>query len=116
MFFTAVLQQRIKIFIMAPISKYHFMKIQSHNLTLHPKLFQAKPYDPKKSCWVPDKASGGFSEGKIESTEGEKITVQIKGGDKKVFKKDRKGMGKIWHLRRSEDRKGMSKIWHGRFP
>merc|ERR1719239_781865 len=40
------------------------------------------------SCWVPDKASGGFSEGLIENTEGEKVTVAIKGGEKKVFKKD----------------------------
>jgi hypothetical protein len=28
---------------------------------------------------VPDKASGGFSEGLIEATEGEKVTVQIIG-------------------------------------
>ena len=39
---------------------------------------QAKPYDPKKSCWVPDKATGGFNEGMIESTEGEKVTVSAK--------------------------------------
>merc|ERR1711962_1808735 len=48
---------------------------------------KAKPYDAKKSCWVPDKASGGFVEGTIENTEGEKVTVSVK-GDKKVFKKD----------------------------
>ena len=39
---------------------------------------QAKPYDPKKSCWVPDKSTGGFNEGMIESTEGEKVTVSAK--------------------------------------
>ena len=36
-----------------------------------------KPYDAKKSCWVPDKASGGYLEGLIESTEGDKVTVKI---------------------------------------
>ena len=40
---------------------------------------QNKPYDPKKSCWVPDKSTGGFNEGLIESTEGEKVTVSAKG-------------------------------------
>ena len=39
---------------------------------------QAKPYDAKKSCWVPDKSTGGFNEGMIESTEGEKVTVSAK--------------------------------------
>jgi hypothetical protein len=38
---------------------------------------KAKPYDAKKSCWVPDKASGGYLEGLIESTEGDKITVSL---------------------------------------
>ena len=51
---------------------------------------QAKPYDPKKSCWVPDKATGGFNEGMIENTEGEKVTVTSK-GEKKVYKKDQVG-------------------------
>merc|ERR1719342_719763 len=51
---------------------------------------KAKPYDPKKSCWVPNKATGGFDEGLIESTEGEKVTVSCK-GEKKVFKKDQIG-------------------------
>ena len=49
-----------------------------------------KPYDPKKSCWVPDKSTGGFNEGMIESTEGEKVTVSCK-GEKKVWKKDQIG-------------------------
>merc|ERR1712045_4663 len=51
---------------------------------------KAKPYDPKKSCWVPDKATGGFNEGMIENTEGEKVTVSSK-GEKKVYKKDQVG-------------------------
>jgi hypothetical protein len=38
---------------------------------------KSKPYDPKKSCWVPNKATHGYDEGLIESTEGEKVTVMI---------------------------------------
>ena len=52
---------------------------------------KAKPYDAKKSCWVPDKATGGYNEGLIESADGEKVSVQILGGDVKVFKKDQVG-------------------------
>ncbi len=44
--------------------------------TLRAKL-KAKPYDAKKSCWVPEKSTGGFSEGLIESTDGDKVTVKI---------------------------------------
>ena len=40
---------------------------------------------------MPDKPTGGFFEGLIEATEGDKVTVAIKGGDKKVFKKDQVG-------------------------
>merc|ERR1712228_905290 len=48
-----------------------------------------KPYDPKKSCWVPDKATGGYWEGLIESTGGDKVSVKlIESKDVKVFKKD----------------------------
>ena len=48
-----------------------------------------KPYDPKKSCWVPDKATGGYFEGLIESTEGDKVSVKLlETKDVKVFKKD----------------------------
>ena len=38
---------------------------------------KAKPYDAKKSCWVPDKATHGYFEGLIESTDGDKVTVTI---------------------------------------
>jgi len=51
-----------------------------------------KPYDPKKSCWVPNKATHGYDEGIIESTEGDKVTVMIlENNEKKVFKKDQVG-------------------------
>ena len=52
---------------------------------------KAKPYDAKKSCWVPDKATGGYNEGLIDSTDGDKVSVQILGGEVKVFKKDQVG-------------------------
>eukprot|EP00095_Tigriopus_kingsejongensis_P006362 maker-scaffold42_size484952-snap-gene-2.10 protein:Tk06362 transcript:maker-scaffold42_size484952-snap-gene-2.10-mRNA-1 annotation:"myosin heavy chain isoform 3" len=53
---------------------------------------KAKPYDAKKSCWVPDKATGGYFEGLIDSTDGDKVTVTIlETKDKKVFKKDQVG-------------------------
>ena len=47
---------------------------------------KAKPYDPKKSVWVPTK-DGGYLEGMIESEEGKKVTVKI-GDESKVYKKD----------------------------
>ena len=46
-----------------------------------------QPYDPKRSCWVPIK-EGGFVEGTIDSTEGDKVTVTIGKDEKKVLKKD----------------------------
>jgi len=53
---------------------------------------KSKPYDPKKSCWVPNKATHGYDEGLIESTEGDKVTVMIlENNEKKVFKKDQVG-------------------------
>merc|ERR1712066_727312 len=53
------------------------------------KKLNSKPYDPKKSCWVPDKATGGYWEGLIQSTEGQKVTVQLlESKDNKVFAKD----------------------------
>merc|ERR1711878_4960 len=48
---------------------------------------KAKPYDPKKSYWVPDKATGGYWEGLLESVDGEKAKVKIlESGDVKDFK------------------------------
>merc|ERR1712001_368364 len=50
---------------------------------------KSKPYDPKKSCWVPDKATGGYFEGLIETTDGDKVTVKLlKDKSAKVFNKD----------------------------
>ena len=41
------------------------------------KKLNSKPYDAKKSCWVPDKATGGYWESLIESKEGGKVNVKI---------------------------------------
>ena len=38
---------------------------------------KAKPYDPKKSCWVPEKGTGGYLEGLIESVDGGKVSVKL---------------------------------------
>ena len=49
-------------------------------LVVSPELkvkLKSKPYDAKKSCWVPDKATGGYWEGLIDSTDGDKVTVTI---------------------------------------
>merc|ERR1719320_412603 len=48
---------------------------------------KAKPYDPKKSVWVPNKADGGYLEGLIESKDGLRVTVKVN-GEMKVFKED----------------------------
>merc|ERR1719367_373976 len=53
------------------------------------KKLNSKPYDAKKSCWVPDKVTHGYNEGLIESTDGDKVTVKLlESGESKVFKKD----------------------------
>ena len=38
---------------------------------------KSKPYDAKKSCWVPNKATGGYDEGLIQEKDGGKVTVEI---------------------------------------
>ena len=40
-----------------------------------------KPYDAKKSCWIPDKTSGGFVEGLVESSKGDMVTVKLTEND-----------------------------------
>ncbi|XP_042212117.1 myosin heavy chain, muscle-like isoform X1 [Homarus americanus] len=48
-----------------------------------------KPYDSKKSCWIPDPKEG-FIEGEIQGTKGDLITVYA-GGETKNWKKDQVG-------------------------
>merc|ERR1712045_710320 len=46
---------------------------------------KAKPYDPKKSYWCPNKVEGGYDECMLDSVEGKKVHV-IVNGEKKTFK------------------------------
>jgi len=81
-------------------------------LVVSPELkvkLKSKPYDPKKSCWVPEKATGGYQEGLIESTDGDKVTVTIlETKDKKVFKKDQVGQVNPPKFDCSEDMSGLT--------
>ena len=43
-----------------------------------------KPYDAKKSVWVPD-GEGGFDEAMIDSVDGDKVNVKV-GWEPKTFK------------------------------
>jgi len=45
-----------------------------------------KPYDPKKSVWVPD-GEGGFDEALIDTVEGDKVNVKV-GWEPKTFKSE----------------------------
>lgn len=44
------------------------------------RIDSSKPYDAKKSCWVPDEKEG-YVIGEIQATKGEIITVKIPGGE-----------------------------------
>lgn len=46
------------------------------------RIDQTKPYDAKKSCWVPDDKEG-FVLGEIRGTKGDLVTVGIPGGEVK---------------------------------
>ncbi|XP_045477218.1 myosin heavy chain, muscle isoform X35 [Harmonia axyridis] len=51
------------------------------------RIDQTKPYDAKKSCWVPDEKEG-FVLGEIKGTKGDLVTVGVPGGEEKNFKKE----------------------------
>jgi myosin heavy chain 6/7 len=58
----------------------HFRKhFWSHCLS-NSSAFQTKPYDAKRSCWIPDEKDG-FVEGEIKSAKGDQVTVAY-GGNK----------------------------------
>lgn len=48
------------------------------------RIDQTKPYDAKKSCWVPDDKDG-FVLGEIRGTKGDLVTVGIPGGEVTIF-------------------------------
>ncbi|XP_022917267.1 myosin heavy chain, muscle isoform X25 [Onthophagus taurus] len=51
------------------------------------RIDQSKPYDAKKSCWVPDDKEG-FLLGEIRGTKGDLVTVGIPGGEERTLKRD----------------------------
>ncbi|XP_066140622.1 myosin heavy chain, muscle isoform X20 [Euwallacea fornicatus] len=51
------------------------------------RIDQTKPYDAKKSCWVPDEKEG-FVLGEIRGTKGDLVSVGVPGGEEKNFKKE----------------------------
>ncbi|XP_063225500.1 myosin heavy chain, muscle isoform X25 [Bacillus rossius redtenbacheri] len=51
------------------------------------RIDQTKPYDAKKSCWVPDEKEG-FVLGEIKATKGDLVTVNLPGGEEKTLKKE----------------------------
>lgn len=44
------------------------------------RIDQTKPYDAKKSCWVPDEKEG-FVLGEIKGTKGDLVIVGVPGGE-----------------------------------
>lgn len=44
------------------------------------RIDQSKPYDAKKTCWVPCEKDG-YVIGEIQATKGDLISVKIPGGD-----------------------------------
>ena len=51
---------------------------------------QMKPYDPKKSYWVPD-GKGGYIESILESDDGKNAKVVVNGYEKKTYKSEQLG-------------------------
>jgi len=49
------------------------------------RIDQSKPYDSKKSCWVPDDKEG-YLLGEIKATKGDIVSVGLPGGETKDFK------------------------------
>ena len=61
------------------------------------KKLMTKPYDAKKSCWVPDKASGGYLEGLIQEKDGEKVSVEILETKEVIFQSIKVSIERITH-------------------
>lgn len=69
---------------------------------------QNKPYDPEKSCWVPDEKEG-FIEGEIQATKGDLITVCV-GEEKKDWKKDMIQLMNSPELEKCEDMSDLTNL------
>lgn len=46
------------------------------------RIDQSKPYDSKKSCWIPDEKEG-YLLGEIKATKGDIVSVGLQGGEVK---------------------------------
>ncbi|CAG9865468.1 unnamed protein product [Phyllotreta striolata] len=51
------------------------------------RIDQTKPYDAKKTCWVPDEKEG-FVLGEIKGTKGDLVSVGVPGGEERTVKKE----------------------------
>ncbi|XP_017086615.2 myosin heavy chain, muscle isoform X6 [Drosophila eugracilis] len=51
------------------------------------RIDQSKPYDSKKSCWIPDEKEG-YLLGEIKATKGDIVSVGLQGGETRDLKKD----------------------------
>ncbi|XP_016989393.1 myosin heavy chain, muscle isoform X18 [Drosophila rhopaloa] len=51
------------------------------------RIDQSKPYDSKKSCWIPDEKEG-YLLGEIKATKGDIVSVGLAGGETRDLKKD----------------------------
>ncbi|XP_017056465.1 myosin heavy chain, muscle isoform X26 [Drosophila ficusphila] len=52
------------------------------------RIDQSKPYDSKKSCWIPDEKEG-YLLGEIKATKGDIVSVGLPGGEVKDFKSEK---------------------------
>lgn len=59
-------------------SQYLFVSLEQKRID------QSKPYDAKKSCWVPDDKEG-YVLGEIKATKGDLISVGVPGGEVRPF-------------------------------
>ena len=70
-----------KTYLVSQFEIIDLLTVGFHKFLMSNSLFQvklkSKPYDPKKSCWVPEKGTGGYLEGIIESIDGEKVSVKL---------------------------------------
>lgn len=55
------------------------------------RIDQTKPYDAKKSCWVPDEKEG-FVLGEIRGTKGDLVTVGVPGGEVKEWRRSTRSL------------------------
>ncbi|XP_037042171.1 myosin heavy chain, muscle isoform X14 [Bradysia coprophila] len=51
------------------------------------RIDQSKPYDSKKTCWIPDEKEG-YLLGEIKATKGDIVSVGVPGGEIRTLKKD----------------------------